>query len=61
MRCRISRSRSPHPSGRTCNRGECRTELAQVCVTLLGGLAVEQQPLPDGARDRFCRGLPPRR
>jgi Anti-sigma-K factor rskA len=32
----------------------CRTELAQVCGDLaLLGLAVEQQPLPAGARERF--------
>jgi hypothetical protein len=33
---------------------ECRNELAQVCGDLaLLGLAVEQQPLPEGARERF--------
>jgi anti-sigma-K factor RskA len=32
----------------------CRTELAQVCGDLaLLGIAVEQQPLPAGARERF--------
>jgi anti-sigma-K factor RskA len=37
---------------------ECRSELAQVCGDLaLLGLAVEQQPLPDGARDRFLRRI----
>jgi anti-sigma-K factor RskA len=37
---------------------ECRTELAQVCGDLaLLGLAVEQQPLPDGARDRFLQRI----
>jgi hypothetical protein len=37
---------------------ECRTELAQVCGDLaLLGLAVEQQPLPDGARDRFLKRI----
>ena len=37
---------------------ECRTELAQVCGDLaLLGLAVEQQPLPEGARDRFLQRI----
>ena len=37
---------------------ECRTELAQVSGDLaLLGLAVEQQPLPDGARDRFLQRI----
>jgi anti-sigma-K factor RskA len=41
---------------RTC--AECRTELAQVCGDLaLLGLAVEQQPLPEGARDRFLHRI----
>jgi len=32
----------------------CRQELAQVCGDLaLLGLGVDQQPLPEGARDRF--------
>jgi hypothetical protein len=32
----------------------CRTELAEVCADLaLLGIAVEQQPLPEGARQRF--------
>jgi anti-sigma-K factor RskA len=32
----------------------CRTELSQICGDLaLLGIAVEQQPLPDGARERF--------
>ncbi len=32
----------------------CRAELAEVCADLaLLGVAVEQQPLPDGARQRF--------
>jgi anti-sigma-K factor RskA len=36
----------------------CRTELAQVCGDLaLLGLAVEQQPLPEGARDRFLQRI----
>ncbi len=34
----------------------CRTELAQVCGDLaLLGMAVEQQPLPEGARERFLQ------
>ncbi len=37
---------------------QCRTELAQVCGDLaLLGLAVEQQPLPEGARDRFLQRI----
>ena len=37
---------------------ECRTELAQVCGDLaLLGLAVEQQPLPEGARERFLNRI----
>ena len=37
---------------------ECRTELAQVCGDLaLLGLAVDQQPLPEGARDRFLQRI----
>ncbi|MGB8536009.1 MAG: anti-sigma factor [Acidobacteriaceae bacterium] len=37
---------------------ECRTELARVCGDLaLLGLAIEQQPLPDGARDRFLQRI----
>jgi anti-sigma-K factor RskA len=37
---------------------ECRTELAQVTGDLaLLGLAVEQQPLPEGARDRFLQKI----
>ena len=36
----------------------CRTELAQVCGDLaLLGLAVEQQPLPEGARERFLKRI----
>ncbi len=36
----------------------CRTELAQVCGDLaLLGIAVEQQPLPEGARDRFLKRI----
>jgi anti-sigma-K factor RskA len=37
---------------------ECRTELSRVCGDLaLIGLAVEQQPLPEGARDRFLQRI----
>ncbi len=37
---------------------ECRNELAQVCGDLaLLGLAVEQQPLPEGARERFLNRI----
>jgi len=37
---------------------QCRTELAQVCGDLaLLGLAVDQQPLPEGARDRFLQRI----
>ena len=37
---------------------ECRIDLAQVCGDLaLLGLAVEQQPLPEGARDRFLQRI----
>jgi Anti-sigma-K factor rskA len=36
----------------------CRAELAQVCGDLaLLGIAVEQQPLPDGARERFLKRI----
>jgi anti-sigma-K factor RskA len=36
----------------------CRTELAQVCGDLaLLGLGVEQQPLPEGARERFLNRI----
>ncbi len=36
----------------------CRNELAQVCGDLaLLGLAVEQQPLPEGARERFLNRI----
>ncbi len=36
----------------------CRTELAQVCGDLaLLGIAVEQQPLPQGARERFLKRI----
>jgi hypothetical protein len=36
----------------------CRTELAQVCGDLaLLGIAVEQQPLPEGARERFLKRI----
>lgn len=36
----------------------CRSELAQVCGDLaLLGMAVEQQPLPEGARDRFLQRI----
>lgn len=36
----------------------CRTELAQVCGDLaLLGIAVEQQPLPSGARERFLQRI----
>ncbi len=36
----------------------CRTELAEVCGDLaLLGLAVEQQPLPEGARQRFLERI----
>jgi anti-sigma-K factor RskA len=37
---------------------QCRTELAQVCGDLaLLGIAVEQQPLPEGARERFLKRI----
>ena len=59
MRCRISRSEesaSIRAHLQTC--AQCRTELAQVCGDLaLLGLAVEQQPLPEGARDRFLQRI----
>ena len=36
----------------------CRTELAEVCGDLaLLGIAVEQQPLPEGARERFLKRI----
>jgi anti-sigma-K factor RskA len=36
----------------------CRTELAEVCGDLaLLGIAVEQQPLPEGARQRFLERI----
>jgi anti-sigma-K factor RskA len=36
----------------------CRTELAEVCGDLaLLGIAVEQHPLPEGARERFLKGI----
>jgi anti-sigma-K factor RskA len=36
----------------------CRTELAQVCGDLaLLGIAVEQRPLPEGARERFLQRI----
>jgi hypothetical protein len=36
----------------------CRAELARVCGDLaLLGIAVEQQPLPDGARERFLKRI----
>ena len=36
----------------------CRTELAEVCGDLaLLGIAVEQQPLPQGARERFLEKI----
>ena len=36
----------------------CRTELAQVCGDLaLLGIAVAQQPLPEGARERFLEKI----
>jgi anti-sigma-K factor RskA len=36
----------------------CRAELAQVCGDLaLLGIAVEQQPLPEGARQRFLKRI----
>jgi len=36
----------------------CRTELAEVCGDLaLLGIAVEQQPLPEGARERFLKKI----
>jgi anti-sigma-K factor RskA len=36
----------------------CRAELAQVCGDLaLLGIAVDQQPLPDGARERFLKRI----
>ena len=38
----------------------CRAELAEVCGDLaLLGIAVEQQPLPDGARNASWRKSPP--
>ena len=42
------------------NCAPCRTELAEVCGDLaLLGIAVEQQPLPEGARERFLKKSPP--
>ncbi len=40
------------------NCAQCRTELAEVCGDLaLLGIAVEQQPLPEGARERFLKKI----
>jgi anti-sigma-K factor RskA len=40
------------------NCAPCRTELAEVCGDLaLLGLAVEQRPLPEGARERFLEKI----
>ena len=40
------------------NCAPCRTELAEVCGDLaLLGIAVEQQPLPEGARERFLKKI----
>ncbi len=40
------------------NCAPCRTELAEVCGDLaLLGMAVEQQPLPEGARERFLNKI----
>jgi anti-sigma-K factor RskA len=40
------------------NCAPCRTELAEVCGDLaLLGIAVEQQPLPEGARERFLKRI----
>ncbi len=40
------------------NCAACRTELAEVCGDLaLLGIAVEQQPLPEGARERFLKKI----
>jgi anti-sigma-K factor RskA len=40
------------------NCAVCRTELAEVCGDLaLLGIAVEQQPLPEGARERFLQKI----
>jgi anti-sigma-K factor RskA len=37
---------------------DCRAELAQVCGDLaLLGIAVDQQPLPEGARERFLKRI----
>jgi anti-sigma-K factor RskA len=48
MRCRISLQ----------NCAPCRTELAEICGDLaLLGIAVEQHPLPEGARERFLKRI----
>ena len=40
------------------NCAPCRTELAEVCGDLaLLGIAVEQQPVPEGARERFLKKI----
>jgi anti-sigma-K factor RskA len=40
------------------NCAPCRTELAEVCGDLaLLGIAVDQQPLPEGARERFLNKI----
>jgi len=40
------------------NCAPCRTELAEVCGDLaLLGIAVEQHPLPEGARERFLKKI----
>jgi len=40
------------------NCAPCRTELAEVCGDLaLLGIAVEQRPLPEGARERFLKKI----
>ena len=59
MRCRVSHAEefaSIRTHLQTCL--PCRTELAQVCGDLaLLGIAVEQQPLPEGARERFLKRI----
>jgi anti-sigma-K factor RskA len=40
------------------NCAPCRTELAEICGDLaLLGIAVEQHPLPEGARERFLKKI----
>jgi len=58
MRCRVSRQRSPHPSGRTCRPvHNAALSWLRSAVTLLARNSGRATAVAEGARDRFLQRI----